>query len=124
MAWKSSLISLEHASGTFPQFKCNSARGKPPRSEVQTEVTSIRDQPTQTFSLFLPTTIVFAFQPMDEKNPDSGSGSGQHLPRAVLALATLSAVFATVLSFHTIILQLKNYRKLSLQRFTVRILVM
>ena len=58
-------------------------------------------------------------------NPDSGgSGSGKDLPLEVLTVATLSALLATALSLYTVILQLKNYRKIRLQRFTVRILVM
>lgn len=52
------------------------------------------------------------------------SGSGTDLPFIVLLLATISAVFSTILSIWTVILQLKNYRKINLQRFVVRILVM
>lgn len=51
-------------------------------------------------------------------------GSGTNLPPLVLLLATISAGFATVLSLWTIWLQLKNYRKITLQRFVVRILIM
>ncbi|SCV66894.1 BQ2448_5540 [Microbotryum intermedium] len=51
-------------------------------------------------------------------------GSGTNLPRAVLIVATASSAFATVLSLITIWLQLKNYRKIALQRLVVRILVM
>lgn len=59
------------------------------------------------------------------ENPDSGgSGSGKDLPLVVLTVATLSAILATALSLYTVTLQLKNYRKIGLQRFTVRILVM
>ena len=58
-------------------------------------------------------------------NPDTGgSGSGRDLPLTVLTVATLSALLATALSLWTVTLQLKNYRKIGLQRFTVRILVM
>lgn len=52
------------------------------------------------------------------------SGSGTDLPFIILLLATISAVFSTILSIWTVILQLKNYRKINLQRFVVRILVM
>ncbi|KDE02756.1 hypothetical protein MVLG_06702 [Microbotryum lychnidis-dioicae p1A1 Lamole] len=51
-------------------------------------------------------------------------GSGTNLPRAVLIVATASSALATVLSLLTIWLQLKNYRKIALQRLVVRILVM
>ncbi|GAA93779.1 hypothetical protein E5Q_00425 [Mixia osmundae IAM 14324] len=54
----------------------------------------------------------------------SETGSGSHLPPLILWLATLSALFSTALSIWTIQLQLKNYRKVSLQRWVVRILVM
>jgi hypothetical protein len=51
-------------------------------------------------------------------------GSGTNLPKAVLLLATISAALSTVLSLWTVWLQLKNYRKIALQRFVVRILIM
>lgn len=54
----------------------------------------------------------------------SDAGSGTRLPPLVLALATASALLATVLSVGTIWLQLKNYRKITLQRIVVRILIM
>ena len=56
--------------------------------------------------------------------PDVPSaGSGDHLPHSVLLLATLAASLATLLSIWTVILQLRNYRKITLQRWVVRILV-
>lgn len=54
----------------------------------------------------------------------SGWGSGSNLPLGILATALLSAFLATTLSCFTIILQLKNYRSVHLQRWVVRILVM
>ncbi|KAM0749066.1 DUF300-domain-containing protein [Meredithblackwellia eburnea MCA 4105] len=56
--------------------------------------------------------------------PDSAPGSGTNLPPLVLLLATLSAGFSTLLSLGTVLVQLKNYRKITLQRFVVRILIM
>ena len=51
-------------------------------------------------------------------------GSGTNLPKAVLIVATVSAGLSTLLSLATVWLQLKNYRKIQLQRIVVRILVM
>ncbi|KAM0786991.1 hypothetical protein ACM66B_002409 [Microbotryomycetes sp. NB124-2] len=51
-------------------------------------------------------------------------GTGMNLPSTVLTLATASAAFSTVLSVWTVWLQLKNYRKIRLQRLVVRILIM
>lgn len=51
-------------------------------------------------------------------------GSGSRLPLWVLTTASICAGFSTVLSVWTVWLQLKNYRKVRLQRFVVRILVM
>ncbi|KAH8916603.1 DUF300-domain-containing protein [Atractiella rhizophila] len=60
----------------------------------------------------------------DVPESDGGGGSGEHLPPLILTLSTFSSLFATILSIYTIWLQLKNYRKVMLQRFVVRILVM
>ncbi|GAA5946790.1 hypothetical protein JCM10213_009075 [Rhodosporidiobolus nylandii] len=57
-------------------------------------------------------------------DPDTGAGSGAHLPPAVLLTATLSAGLSTILSLWTVWLQLKHYHKPRLQRMVVRILVM
>lgn len=51
-------------------------------------------------------------------------GSGTNLPKSVLIVATVSAGLSTLLSLWTVWLQLKNYRKIRLQRFVVRILMM
>lgn len=51
-------------------------------------------------------------------------GSGAQLPHSILALATLFALSATLLSLYTILLHLQNYRRPLLQRYTVRILFM
>lgn len=51
-------------------------------------------------------------------------GSGTNLPKAVLIVATVSAGLSTVLSLGCVWLQLKNYRKIQLQRIVVRILLM
>ncbi|KAH8809549.1 DUF300 domain-containing protein [Flagelloscypha sp. PMI_526] len=55
---------------------------------------------------------------------DLGSGSGSSLPIAVLTLAGLSTLVATVLSTGSIYLHLKNYRKPMLQRMVIRIILM
>jgi hypothetical protein len=74
--------------------------------------------PSSAFLLSLASAAVKS--PTDPPAP----GSGTNLPKKVLTLATVSAVLATVLSVWTIWLQLKNYRKIALQRFVVRILLM
>jgi hypothetical protein len=60
---------------------------------------------------------------MLDSGSDTGSGSGESLPRWVLTASTLAALLATGLSVWTIILQLKNYRKPLLRRSTVSRLV-
>lgn len=57
-------------------------------------------------------------------SPNEDAGSGQNLSKPVLILATISAGLSTLLSLWTIYIQLKNYRKIRLQRLVVRILVM
>ncbi|KAL8280874.1 hypothetical protein RQP46_006878 [Phenoliferia psychrophenolica] len=54
--------------------------------------------------------------------PSEPVGSGTNLPPTILTLATICSVLATVLSIWTIILQLRNYRKITLQRWVIRIL--
>ncbi|GAA5914147.1 hypothetical protein JCM6882_004937 [Rhodosporidiobolus microsporus] len=56
--------------------------------------------------------------------PDTGAGSGAHLPFGVLLAATISAGGSSLLSLWTVWLQLKHYHRPRLQRFVVRILVM
>ncbi|KAJ1024823.1 hypothetical protein NDA16_002863 [Ustilago loliicola] len=59
-----------------------------------------------------------------EHQPPKGSGSGRSLPMPLLVLSTLAAFFATVFSIFLIWKQLKNYRKPTLQRYVVRLLLM
>ncbi|EPQ28518.1 uncharacterized protein PFL1_03821 [Pseudozyma flocculosa PF-1] len=59
-----------------------------------------------------------------QQQPPEGGGSGRSLPNALLIVSTLSALFATLFSFYLIWKQLKNYRKPTLQRYVVRLLVM
>lgn len=56
--------------------------------------------------------------------PNEPAGSGTNLPPLVLTLATICAALSTLLSIWTVILQLRNYRKITLQRWVIRILVM
>lgn len=56
--------------------------------------------------------------------PEAPPGSGTNLPKSVLIVASISAGLSTLLSLWTVWLQLKNYRKITLQRFVVRILMM
>ena len=56
--------------------------------------------------------------------PGLGSGSGSALPLPVLILAGIATVVATIVSATSIFLQLKNYRKPTLQRYVVRLLLM
>ena len=56
--------------------------------------------------------------------PPVDGGSGRSLPRSLLALCTLATIFTTIVSLYSILLQLKNYYKPSLQRYVVRILIM
>ncbi|KAK0521170.1 hypothetical protein OC842_006868 [Tilletia horrida] len=56
--------------------------------------------------------------------PLEGGGSGRSLPFPLLATAAACSVFATVLSIYSVVLQLRAYYKPTLQRYTVRILVM
>ncbi|PWN49784.1 DUF300-domain-containing protein [Violaceomyces palustris] len=59
-----------------------------------------------------------------EQQPPEGNGSGRSLPSALLVVSSLSALFATAFSFFLIWTHLKNYRKPTLQRYVVRLLVM
>ncbi|SPO47344.1 uncharacterized protein PSANT_05032 [Moesziomyces antarcticus] len=59
----------------------------------------------------------------EHKSPE-GSGSGRSLPTSLLVTSTLAAIFATIFSFFLIWKQLKNYRKPTLQRYVVRLLLM
>lgn len=56
------------------------------------------------------------------QNPISG-GTGKRLGHLVLILAGVSALVATIITFFSVWLQCKNYRKPLLQRYVVRILV-
>ncbi|KAK0546200.1 hypothetical protein OC845_004720 [Tilletia horrida] len=56
--------------------------------------------------------------------PLEGGGSGRSLPFPLLATAAGCSIFATLLSFYSIYAQLRAYYKPTLQRYTVRILVM
>ena len=56
--------------------------------------------------------------------PPVDGGSGRSLPRSLLALCTLATIFTIIVSLYSILLQLKNYYKPSLQRYVVRILIM
>ncbi|KAJ1020517.1 hypothetical protein NDA13_005833 [Ustilago tritici] len=59
-----------------------------------------------------------------EHEPPEGSGSGRSLPMPLLVMSTLAALLATVFSVFLIWKQLKNYRKPTLQRYVVRLLLM
>ncbi|PWY98753.1 DUF300-domain-containing protein [Testicularia cyperi] len=59
-----------------------------------------------------------------ETQAPEGGGSGRSLPIPLLVVSTLAATFATLFSFFLIWKQLKNYRKPTLQRYVVRLLVM
>lgn len=65
---------------------------------------------------------------LNAKQPDmpgpEGNGTGRSLPLPLLIVSTLAAIFATVFSFFLIWKQLKNYRKPTLQRYVVRLLLM
>ncbi|KAL5336426.1 organic solute transporter Ostalpha-domain-containing protein [Aspergillus crustosus] len=54
----------------------------------------------------------------------SSGGTGSSLARAAVIVAGVSSLVATLLSFMSIWLQTKNYRKPLLQRYVVRILLM
>lgn len=66
--------------------------------------------------------MLLAKQPQRE-SPE-GSGSGRSLPIPLLVVSTLSAIFASIFSVYLIWKQLKNYRKPTLQRYVVRLLLM
>ena len=51
-------------------------------------------------------------------------GSGSDLPTGVLIAAVVCSAVSTVISLVCICLQLRNYRKVALQRWVVRILLM
>lgn len=72
--------------------------------------------------LQLAASLVMAKQPQHQ--PPEGNGSGRSLPMPLLVLSTLAAFFATVFSIFLIWKQLKNYRKPTLQRYVVRLLLM
>ncbi|PPQ80136.1 hypothetical protein CVT25_001435 [Psilocybe cyanescens] len=54
----------------------------------------------------------------------AGEGAGSRLPTWLLLVAGLSALIAVLVSMMSIFLQLRNYRKPSLQRMVVRIMLM
>ncbi|PVI01932.1 DUF300-domain-containing protein [Periconia macrospinosa] len=54
----------------------------------------------------------------------SSGGTGQHFARAVVIVAGVAALVASLLTFIAVWLQTKNYRKPLLQRYVVRILLM
>lgn len=56
------------------------------------------------------------------QNPISG-GTGARLGHLVLILAGISSLVATIITFFSVWLQCKNYRKPLLQRYVVRILI-
>lgn len=66
--------------------------------------------------------LAVALEAPDE--PGAPPGSGTNLPHSVLIVATALSLGSTLLSLWTVWLQLKNYRKITLQRFVVRILMM
>lgn len=70
----------------------------------------------------LATTLLLSKKP-EHESPE-GSGSGRSLPLPLLVVSTLSAIFASVFSVFLIWKQLKNYRKPTLQRYVVRLLLM
>lgn len=53
-----------------------------------------------------------------------GGGSGRSLPNWLLIASTICALFATIFSFYSVNLHLRNYRKPALQRYVVRLLIM
>ncbi|OWZ63867.1 hypothetical protein AYX14_06623 [Cryptococcus neoformans] len=55
---------------------------------------------------------------------DTDTGAGNHLPVWLLAMSGIFTAVATAVSMMSIVLQLKNYRKPTLQRAVVRIMVM
>ncbi|KAE8540818.1 hypothetical protein D1P53_003182 [Cryptococcus gattii VGV] len=55
---------------------------------------------------------------------DTDAGAGNHLPVWLLAMSGIFTAVATAISMMSIVLQLKNYRKPTLQRAVVRIMVM
>ncbi|TKY89457.1 hypothetical protein EX895_001988 [Sporisorium graminicola] len=59
-----------------------------------------------------------------QRDAPEGSGSGRSLPVPLLIVSTLSAIFASCFSVYLIWKQLKNYRKPTLQRYVVRLLIM
>ncbi|SJX64549.1 uncharacterized protein SRS1_15130 [Sporisorium reilianum f. sp. reilianum] len=69
-----------------------------------------------------PAALLLANPPKHE--PPQGSGSGRSLPTPLLVVSTLSAIFASCFSIFLIWKQLKNYRKPTLQRYVVRLLLM
>ncbi|KAJ9474827.1 Transmembrane protein 184-like protein [Pseudozyma hubeiensis] len=66
--------------------------------------------------------VTVAKQP--QRDSPEGSGSGRSLPLPLLVVSTLSAIFASLFSVYLIWKQLKNYRKPTLQRYVVRLLLM
>lgn len=54
----------------------------------------------------------------------NNSGSGTDLPTGILIAAVVCSGVSTIISLVCIWLQLRNYRKVALQRWVVRILVM
>ncbi|SPO28938.1 uncharacterized protein UTRI_05015_B [Ustilago trichophora] len=70
----------------------------------------------------LATTLLLSQKP--EHDSPQGSGSGRSLPLPLLVVSTLAAIFASVFSVFLIWKQLKNYRKPTLQRYVVRLLLM
>ncbi|KAJ3496542.1 hypothetical protein NLJ89_g10472 [Agrocybe chaxingu] len=52
------------------------------------------------------------------------SGAGSRLPTVLLVFAGLSTLVAVLVSFWSILLQLRSYRKPALQRMVVRIMIM
>jgi hypothetical protein len=57
------------------------------------------------------------------KHPLTG-GSGARFGHLAIILAGVSAISASLITFLSVWLQTKNYRKPLLQRYTIRILVM
>lgn len=53
-----------------------------------------------------------------------GPGAGTLLPKPLLIVCALCTLAATIVSTFSILLQLKSYRRPSLQRFVVRIMIM
>ncbi|SNX86211.1 uncharacterized protein MEPE_04920 [Melanopsichium pennsylvanicum] len=71
----------------------------------------------------LAVTLMLTHSSSEQDGPE-GAGSGRSLPVPLLIVSTVSAIFASIFSFYLIFLQLKNYRKPTLQRYVVRLLLM